>query len=345
MQAKICIHGLCRFRALFRFVQFIVLYGGATTLLLSVFWSQKNPQTLSNTNVYWPMLRIHWPEEESAVKEISGENVTSQFEQCSEEERFSLGRLFVPCRLERNVNDPIIFTLANNVGSDGGLCRFLEGVIWNDFNRVIVLGWADPPENSTSIPQLDGTEQWFFGGRHTMVSMFLDRYNVSDNQLVIGVDSFDVLVQESMSTVTSKYKEMSAPLQSKEFEEFSEREFGCGTTPCAPLFYATENDCWPPSFQESYDAYYAALHDAWPSAPTNTTLLRPPSARTYRYLNGGGYIGPAAVLRRVLREVRAGRAAVGPRRPASARADPRPLRRRSSPTSPPTPPMSSLTTT
>ena len=205
--------------------------------------------------------------------------------------------------------------MANNIGKSGGLCRFLEGMVWNGYKRIIVLGWDD--ENAAKIPQLDGTDQWFFGGRHTMVSKLLDRYKIPDEQLIIGVDSFDVLVQESVQTTMSKYAEMKAAYESGSLYPLRQNEFGCsdGFHPegsannsrsreaCPLLFYATEQDCWPPSFIDMYNEYYRELERSWPEGAAPSPLVRPPAERTYRHLNGGGYVGPAGALRRVLREI------------------------------------------
>ena len=222
----------------------------------------------------------------------------------------SLADLFGPCGSQLNASIPIVLTISNNIGKDGGLCFFLEGMMWNDYNRVIVLGWSDA--NETRIPQLDATDQWFFGGRHTMAFTLLELYNVPDDQLILGTDSFDVLVQESMHSVVSKYNEMRAAYASAAMLQLSRREFGCAADAdadtCNPLFYATENDCWPPSFDPLYQDYYRRLAADWSeqlrdSSPLRAPLVPMPGERTYRHLNGGGYLGPAGALRRVLREL------------------------------------------
>ena len=219
----------------------------------------------------------------------------------------SIEELFGPCVRKANQVSkmPIIFAMANNVGRDGGLCRFLEGAVWNGFNRVIVMGWSD--ENETKIPQLDGTKEWFFGGRHTMAATLLEIFNVSDDQLVLGIDSLDVLVQEGAQTIAAKYAEMSAAYASDALSPLAESEFGCAAgAACPPLIYATENDCWPPSFKGMYEKYYQDLTAAWPknaSAAPPSRLVPAPADRTYRHLNGGGFLGPAGALRRVLREL------------------------------------------
>ncbi len=137
-----------------------------------------------------------------------------------------------------------------------------------------------------------------------MATTLLQLFNVSDDQLILGTDSFDVLVQEDAQTVADKYAEMRAAYASDALAALAESEFGCDAgTICPPLVYATENDCWPPSFDDMYIAYYRGLTVAWPENVSASPLVPAPGDRTYLHLNGGGYLGPAGALRRVLREI------------------------------------------